>query len=106
MCVLWHNEACANQRDNSCDKRPGACARYPRRGYFQMPLQISGEGQHEQSGERHSASGKPMMIWIVARREQVGNDAVTPVVIVREQSRAPRSVSRERALSFFLIASC
>ena len=49
---------------------------------------MSGERQHQQCRQRQTDGGQPIMAGIIARREQVRDDAVTPVVVLREHPRA------------------
>src|SRR6476660_4721128 len=82
MSVLRNDEAGANQRDNSRRKSSSANICRARCDYSQMPPQISGERQHQQSCQRQAAGSHPIMTGIITRRKQVGDDAVSPVVIL------------------------
>jgi len=86
--VLRHDKTCANQCNTSGYKSSAARLRNARRSDFQMPPQVSGERQHQQRRQRQTDGGQPIMGGIIARREQVRDDAVTPVVILREHPRA------------------
>ena len=88
MHVLRHNKTCANQCDNSRYKSSAADPRSARGSDFKMPLQMPGERQHQQRRQRQTDGGQPIMAGIIARREQVRDDAVTPVVLLREHPRA------------------
>src|SRR5206468_10268346 len=88
MSVLRNDEAGANQRDNSRRKSSSANICGARRDHSQMPPQISGERQHQQSCQRQSAGSHPIMTAILAWRKQVGADAVPPVVISGVHPRA------------------
>src|SRR5207247_1809178 len=81
MSVLRNDEAGANQRDNSRRKSCSANICRARRDHSQMPPQISGERQHQQSSQRQAAGSHPIMTGIITRRKQVGDDAVSPVII-------------------------
>jgi hypothetical protein len=62
----------------------------------QMPPQICGERQHQQSCQRKAAGSHPIMTGIITRRKQVGDDAVSPVVILGEHPRARTQRSEKR----------
>ncbi len=96
MSVLRNDEAGANQRDNSRRKSSSANICRARRDHSQMPPQISGERQHQQSSQRQAAGSHPIMTGIITRRKQVGDDAVSPVVILGEHPRARSQRSEKR----------
>src|SRR6184192_3826346 len=96
MSVLRNDEAGANQRDNSRRKSSSANICSAGRYHSQMPLQISGERQHQQSCQRQAAGSHPIMTGIITRRKQVGDDTVSPVVILGEHPRARSQRSEKR----------
>src|SRR5512133_458567 len=96
MGVLRNDETGPNQRDNSRRKSSSANICRAGRDHSQMPLQISGERQHQQSCQRQAASSHPIMTGIITRRKQVGDDAVSPVVIFGEYPRAHSQRSEKR----------
>src|SRR5947199_10753018 len=82
MSVLRNDEAGANQRDNSRRKSSSANICGARRDHSQMPPQISGERQHQQSCQRQAAGSHRIMFGIMVGRREVEEDAVQSVVIV------------------------
>src|SRR5437667_7687697 len=83
--VLWHNKARAKQRDNARCKSSAGYTRCARRSDFQIPAQISGKRQHEHRCKGDPTSRQPMMGGIIAWREQVRDNAITPVIILWER---------------------
>ena len=96
--VLWHNKARAKQRDNARCKSFAGYTRCARRSDFQIPAQISGKRQHEHRCKGNPTSRQPIMAGIVARREKVRDNAITPVVILWERpcAHAKRPEKRKK----------
>jgi hypothetical protein len=84
MDVLWHDEGISDERNDSQEKRAAGDA--PSNACYRgkASVQVSSKWKHEQSGQYQSTGSDPVVLWIIAWRNKVGNYAVAPVIAFRK----------------------
>jgi hypothetical protein len=96
MDVLWHDETIGDQRNDSQQERAAGHAGANPCYRGKASVQVLCERKHEQSGQYQSTGSDPVMLWIIAWRNKVGNYAVAPVLAFRKHRCTEGQDSEER----------